>query len=204
MKNMSRSTQRSQKGVVLFVALIAMVILMMAGVGLMRSIDTSSGIVGNLGFRAASIAPVNYAIEEAVDKIYKAKTVSTSSSQPASNYFSFLQAGESKNGVPAMLQGPYGAMTASYAAAGVTAAPFVDNVSGTEVRYVIERVCNMAAVSQAEIIGHCDILPPKVPSAGTDNKVKPIPLPPIPIFRVTVRADIVNTNAVSYAQAFLR
>ena len=57
---------------------------------------------------------------------------------------------------------------------------------------------------EAEIIEHCDILPPKVPKAGTDNKYKPIPLPPIPIYRVTVRADVLNTNAVSYAQAFLR
>ena len=29
-------------------------------------------------------------------------------------------------------------------------------------------------------------------------------LPPIPVFRITARADVLNTNAVSYAQAFVR
>lgn len=196
---------REQQGVVLFVALIAMVILMLAGLALMRSIDTSSGVVGNLAFRSSSMAPVNYAIEKAVDTIYKSKTLgSPAVSDPAKHYYSFLQANESKNGVPEVLAGGYGAMTSSYNGAGFPNPPFEDAVSGAEVRWVIERVCNMAAVSQADIIGHCDILPPKVPNAGTDNKYKPIPLPPIPIYRVTVRADIPNTNAVSYAQAFLR
>jgi hypothetical protein len=68
-------------------------------------------------------------------------------------------------------------------------------------------MCNGPAVSEAEIIGHCDILPPKVPSAGTDNKCSVPPclkLPPIPVFRITARADVLNTNAVSYAQAFVK
>lgn len=196
---------RRQGGVVLFIALIAMVILMLAGLALMRSIDTSTGVVGNLAFRSSSMAPVNYAIEKAVDTIYKAKSLgSPSVSEPDKHYFSFLQNNESKNGVPQILTGGYNSMTSAYNGAGLPDPPFQDAVSGAEVRWVIERVCNMAAVSQAEIIGHCDIMPPKVPNAGTDNKYKPIPLPPIPIYRVTVRADIPNTNAVSYAQAFLR
>ena len=71
-------------------------------------------------------------------------------------------------------------MNALYTGAGFPA-PYVDTVSGTELRWVIERVCNSAAALQAEIIERCDILPPKVPKAGTDNKYKPIDLPPIPI-----------------------
>lgn len=195
---------RRQHGVVLFVALIAMVILMLAGLTLMRSIDTSSGVAGNMAFRTSSQAPVNYAIEESVDTIYKSKTLATqNASEPAKNYFAFIQANESTNGVPQVLTGDYSTMKSAYTGAGLPAA-YSDSVSGVEVRWVIERVCNMAAVTPGEIIGHCDILPPKVPSAGTDNKYKPIPLPPIPLFRVTVRADIPNTNAVTYAQTFLR
>jgi hypothetical protein len=195
---------RHQQGVALFVALIAMLILSLAGVALMRSVDTSTGVAGNVAFRQASIAPVNQAIELTIQMIFKAKTLPTQTADNAGmNYFAEIQPGESKNGVPSLLQGGYTTMSAAYTGAGLPA-PYYDAVSGTQLRWIVERVCNFPAVTQQEIIGHCDILPPKVPNAGTDNKTKPIPLPPIPIFRVTVRADVDNTNAVSFAQAFLR
>ena len=41
-----------------------MVILSLAGVALVRSVDSSTAVAGNLAFRQASIAPVNQAIEE--------------------------------------------------------------------------------------------------------------------------------------------
>jgi hypothetical protein len=73
---------------------------------------------------------------------------------------------------------------------------------------VIERVC-IPEVMDPAVAGvastqYCDLLPPKVSPAGTDNEVKRIPLPPVPHFRVTIRVDLPNTNTVSYAQAFLR
>jgi len=203
----SLARPRHQRGVVLFVALIAMLLLSLAGIALMRSVDTSVGVVGNLGFRQASIAPVNAAIEQAIQDVFKATPPVTSTADDfAHNYYSQLQPGESKAGVPALLQGDYNAMVTAYSGT-MSAMPWADTVSGTELRWVVERMCNAPAVSDAEIIGHCDILPPKVPSAGTDNKcvVKPcLTLPPIPVFRITVRADILNTNTVSFAQAFVK
>jgi hypothetical protein len=197
---------RRQRGVVLFVALIAMLLLSLAGIALVRSVETSLGVAGNLGFRHTSIAPVNQAIEQAIEDVFKTAVVDTKADDMLHNYFSQLQPGESRVGVPALLQGDYSTMKAAYAAK-VLAPEWTDPVSGTELRWVVERMCNAPAVSDKEIIGHCDILPPKVPSAGTDNKcvVEPcLTLPPIPVFRITVRADVVNTNAVSYAQAFVK
>jgi hypothetical protein len=163
----------------------------------MRSVDTGTAVVGNLAFRQASIAPVNFAIERAVDTIFKSKLIANpNADDPAHRYFASLQAGEKPNGVPAVLAGPY--PPAAYPGAfGVD----TEAVTGLEVRSVIERVCT---VPGAVGIGTCDLLPPKVSAAGTDNEVKRIPIPPIPHFRVTIRVDWPNTNAVSYAQAFLR
>jgi hypothetical protein len=195
-----------QRGVVLFVALIAMLLLSLAGIALVRSVETSLGVAGNLGFRHSSIAPVNQAIEQAIEDVFKTGAVDTKADDMAHNYFSQLQPGESRVGVPALLQGDYSTMKAAYGGT-VTSPEWSDPVSGTELRWVVERMCNAPAVSDKEIIGHCDILPPKVPSAGTDNKcvVEPcLTLPPIPVFRITVRADVINTNAVSYAQAFVK
>jgi len=204
MKPDLRSTRpaapRAQRGVVLFVALIAMVILSLAGVALLRSIDASNSVSGNVAFRQASIGPVNFAIEKAIDDIFKTAHIPQQyTDTPGYHYYASLQANEKANGVPAALAGTY-----PPAAYPVAFGYDVDPTTNFEVRSVIERVCNSAAATQAEIIEHCDILPPKVSPAGTDNKVKPIPLPPIPLFRVTVRVDIPNTNTTSYAQAFVR
>ncbi|MFO1412487.1 MAG: hypothetical protein U1F10_00940 [Burkholderiales bacterium] len=191
--------QRRQRGVVLFVALIAMVILALAGVALMRAVDTTAGVAGNLAFRNASYPAVNEAIEESVNAIYKSKTVATTlSDSAAQNYFASIQPGESAHGVPAILQGNYGTMSSTFDGAGH--AKYADAVSGVEVRWVIERICNAAGATS---VAKCDTLPPKVSKAGTDNKTG-IPLPPIPLFRITVRADIPNTNAVSFAQTFVK
>jgi type IV pilus assembly protein PilX len=192
-----------QRGVVLFIALIAMVILMLAGVALVRSVESSTSVAGNLAFRQASIAPVNQKIEEAVSKLFTkpiAPIVDKTTTDAAQGYYASLQAGEKANGVPAVLSGTYANMTTAYAAAGLPA-PYVDGVTNLEVRSVIERIC---LADGAATTANCDLMPPKVSPAGTDNEVKRIPLPPIPHFRVTVRVDIPNTNTVSYAQAFLR
>jgi hypothetical protein len=45
---------RSQRGVVLLIALIILVAMTMAGIGMMRSIDTGSVIAGNLAFKQAT------------------------------------------------------------------------------------------------------------------------------------------------------
>ena len=196
-----RRAPRSEAGVVLFVALIAMVILSLAGVALVRSVDSSTAVAGNLAFRQASIAPVNQAIEEAVDALFKTRTItSTVAPDLPNSYYSSLQAGEKPNGVPAVLAGNYATMKAAYTAAGLPA-PTVDPVSKLEIRKVIERVCN---ADGAATIATCDLLPPKVSPGGTDNEVKRIPLPPIPHFRVTVRVDLPGTNTTTYAQAFVR
>ena len=204
----STGLPQRERGVVLLVALIAMLLLSLAGIALVRSIDTTMGVAGNLGFRHASIAPVNRAIEESIQDVFKnVPKVVTIADDLAHNYFATLQPGESRAGVPALLQGDYTTMAAAYGAV-VGKAVWQEPISGTELRYIVERMCNGPAATEAEIIGHCDILPPKVPSAGTDNKcvVKDscLKLPPIPVYRITVRADILNTNAVSYAQAFVK
>jgi len=198
----STSARCHQRGVALFVALIAMVILSLAGIALVRSIDTSSSVVGNIAFRQGSIGPINEAIEVANNALFKAKTINQLADAPALGYYAELQLGEKPNGVPAVLAGDYATMSANYAGAGLPAA-VVDPKTFMEVRSIIERVCN--APGDPNIIGSCDTLPPKVSSAGTDNKTGGgIPLPAIPNFRVTVRVDLPNSNTVSHAQSFMR
>jgi hypothetical protein len=192
----SQDRRPRQDGVVLFIALIAMVILSLGGVALVRSMDAGTNVAGNLAFRQASIVAVNRAIEESVDRIYKNPVINTIADDLPHQYFATLQAGEKTDGTPARLAGNYTTVQAGY---GLTV--WSDPSSLVEVRYIIERVCN---APNAPAIANCDLLPPKVSKAGTDNEYKGIPLPPIPHYRVSVRVDLPGTNSTTVAQAFLR
>ena len=194
----ARSSRRHvQAGIVLFIALIAMVVLSLAGIALVRSVDTGAGVAGNVAFRQASIVASNHAVEDAVYKLFKSVTpIIPSADSLGNNYYASLQAAEKMDGTPAALAGAY--PPAGYP---VLMPVWTDPTSLVEVRHVIERVCTAAG---APSIATCDMLPPKVSPAGTDNEVKRIPLPQIPHYRVTVRVDLPNTNTTSIAQTFLR
>ncbi|HLA36590.1 MAG TPA: hypothetical protein VJ001_17150 [Rhodocyclaceae bacterium] len=56
---------RRQEGIVLFIALIALVALSLAGVAFMRSVDTAGLLAGNLAFNRAAIAISDAGMEEA-------------------------------------------------------------------------------------------------------------------------------------------
>ena len=192
-----------QRGVVLFVALIAMVVMSLAGVALIRSVDTTGSVAGNLAFREASVPAVNMAVEEAVQALYLTKVIAnTEIDDVAHRYYAKLQAGELPNGVPAVLGGTYKTMKAAYPF-GVTTYP----TTKAEVRAVIERICSPASpglpLTTAQKLQYCDTLPPKVSVAKTSMKKGGATLPPIPLYRVTIRVDLPGTNTASFAQAML-
>jgi len=198
-----------QHGVVLFVALIAMVVMSLAGVALIRSVDTTGSVAGNLAFREASIPAVNMAVEEAVQALYLAKPklpataiVNPEVDDKTHRYYAKLQPGELPNGVPAVLGGTYATVQKAYPF-GVTTYP----TTKAEVRAVIERICSPASpalpLTVAQKLQWCDTLPPKVSVAKTSMKKVGATLPPIPLYRLTIRVDLPGTNTASYAQVML-
>ncbi|HLB44195.1 MAG TPA: hypothetical protein VJK49_02320, partial [Candidatus Limnocylindrales bacterium] len=62
---MSRTAGRAQRGVVLFIALIVLVAMSLAGVALIRSVDTGSVIAGNIAFRQTAMHVGDNGIEAA-------------------------------------------------------------------------------------------------------------------------------------------
>jgi hypothetical protein len=59
------TVHRAQHGVVLFIALIVLVAMSLAGIALMRSVDTNVLIAGNLAFRQGATAGGDWGIEDA-------------------------------------------------------------------------------------------------------------------------------------------
>jgi type IV pilus assembly protein PilX len=202
------SPLRRQRGVVLFIALIAMVVLSLAGVALIRAVDTSGSAAGNIAFREASVTAVNLAVEQAVDWLYVSKKINPEIDVDlAHHYYGKLQPGELPNGLPAELGGTYATMKSAYK----FGAPDVYPTTNAEVRSVIERICSPAApvpggggsLTFAEKTQYCDSQPPKVSPAKTSMKLKGPTLPPIPLYRVTIRIDLPGTNTATYAQSML-
>src|SRR5438270_9020178 len=88
----------SQHGIVLIIALIVMVALSFAGVALVRSVETTTAVVGNLAFRQAAVSPANLAVEEAAAALFlnASKTgvigiPDKEADTPAENYYARVQ-----------------------------------------------------------------------------------------------------------------
>ena len=65
MKTPARPVPRRERGAILFIALIVLVAMSLAGIALMRSVDTNVLIAGNLAFRQSATAGGDWGIEAA-------------------------------------------------------------------------------------------------------------------------------------------
>ena len=185
-----------QRGIVVFVALIAVVMLSLAAVALMRSVHTSTLVVGNLAFRSAAMSMSTAAVEKAVfDMFPPTATIADLRNHDLNrNYYATLQPGENALGVPAALQS-IGAYPGSFVV--------LTDTSGNQARFVIERMCLAAALGLPANGTLCEMIPPKQSIAGQGDEIEDIGLPRVPFYRMTVRIDGPN-NSVTFAQAMLR
>lgn len=91
MKSLRFKSASRQQGVVLFIALIALVAMSLAAIALVRSVDTSTLVAGNLGFKQSVVISGDYGVEEARAWLVANKG-SLSSDQVAAGYYSSRQA----------------------------------------------------------------------------------------------------------------
>jgi type IV pilus assembly protein PilX len=182
--------RQRQQGVVMLVALIVLVAMALAALSLIRSVDTTTAVVGNLGFRQASILPANVAVEEAVAALFEKNTIADKTvDKKSENYYATKQVGEDTRGVPKDLQ------TRGSFPLDKTIKPDTDNT----VAYVIERMCEKNQIADAT---HCDMMPPKL-GAGTTVGDASFTLPTIPFYRLTIRVEGPR-NTTSFVQVMLR
>ena len=181
----------SQPGIALIMALVVLAMMSLAAAALMRAVDTTTAVSGNLAFREASIAPADAAIEEAIAALSDANVIADRERDlPAQNYRASRQPGEDARGVPWVLQQP-----ARYPAE----ARVLDTGDGNTLRYVIERVCLRSGPPTA---ANCALVRP-YPLAVNGVAGPEAALPPVPFFRITVRVDGPQ-NTVSLVQATVR
>jgi len=85
-----RAPARRQRGVVLLIALIVLVAMTLAGIGMMRSLDTGTLVAGNIGFRQSAVATADSGVEAARLWLITNRFI-LDSDQPANGYYSTRQ-----------------------------------------------------------------------------------------------------------------
>ena len=195
----------TQRGVVLFVALIALVVMSLAAVALIRSVDTATVISGNLAFRQAATTSSDRGLDDptggAINWLTTTDTANSAKDPTTDATHTFnitsASAGYYSNADPALDLALDSTWTGGSAA-------LSDDGSGYTVRYLIQRMCTLSnqllsetncLLSDADTdTGSKRVL--DATAAGAKKPGKP------PLYRVTIRTAGPR-NTFSYVQAFV-
>ena len=185
---LSNLKTNKQQGVVLFFALIALVVMSLAAVALIRSVDTNSLIAGNLSFKQSSMLSADTGVETAVTWV--------------TNNAGLLEADSTANGYYATSDVPaHPDAKALVDASGVAGIIVNPDSQGNTITYVIQRMCKSIGPSKPE---DCLFGPLTEPAdnKGVNKEVYPTGKAASLIYRVTAKV-VGPKNTVSYIQTFV-
>lgn len=193
-----------QQGIVLFVALLVMVALSIAGVALMRSTDAATAVTGNLVLKQAASLAVDRGIERAIHAVWEAaSTLDRTQHVPAQNFFACIRgtaggcmpANSVVPKIPDLLLSANGCSDA-----GLASGLIANDDAGNRSCYVIERMCLAAG---PVIRSNCNLATGALGAdPGTEHYIGLI-RPGDAFYRVTVRVEGPR-DTVTYAQAVLK
>jgi Tfp pilus assembly protein PilX len=206
-----RKRPARQKGVVLFIALIALVAMTLAGLGLVRSVETSTTIAGNLAFKQGATLAGDAGIEAAISWLEPVNGAATTyKDQPDAGYYATSQTsldrtGRSNDPARALVDWDYNDCHNLHYSACIRPGPVVA-VGDNTVSYVIHRLCqtegdpnvagNSCVTYQAGDAGS-----PKRGELkyGDDKRFEPLPGP---YYRITSRIKGPR-NTVSFVETLV-
>jgi type IV pilus assembly protein PilX len=202
-----RASRRSQSGVILFIALIVLVAMTLAGIALMRSVDTNVLVAGNLAFRQGATLAGDWGIEEARTWLNTNTGNNLYTSQPGitngTSYYANFQSGVDLLGVGSASD------DFNWTGTGSPARNLGTDSAGNEIRYIIHRLCqfdgdpNSAAANCVKFSGGGGST---AASTGTKGVVAygtaALPGVSAVYYRVTVRVSGPR-NTLSFVQAVL-
>lgn len=199
-QNKISSFGMKQRGVVLFFALIALVVMSLAAVALIRSVDTSTLIAGNLASKQSATSSADSGIETAVNWMTAvADPTNFDSNNVASGYYA-TQAADPKT----LVWDATDSLPATSTATGADAIVAGLDATGNTIRYVIQRMCRTTGVPAAV---NCLFGPPpaSTSSQAIRNETEAggnVSVSQSPVYRITARVVGVK-NTVSFVQAFV-
>lgn len=176
-------SHRAHRGVIMIITLIALVVLMIGGVALVRSFDTSMLLSGNLAFKRDLTNQGERGMAQAITLLSTgalANEAARSAHAPGSNYSASVLLSDAR-GVPNVLMDPL-----AFTAAGLAGADITDAGSGVTIRYVIDRQCNaVGTFNSATCI--VKVRPPD--GSGSAHQSERPPGESRPVYRISVRVS---------------
>jgi type IV pilus assembly protein PilX len=145
-----------ERGVVLFVALIVLVAMSLAAVGMMRAVDTNTLVAGNIAFRQSALAAAERAFEIA---LAQTKVMADNGGQNTNN---------SANGYFALSQNPYSLRDLPWANAKDLG---IDSETGNRVVVLISRLSDGSGNNQNVVGEHNDADGDSVANPGSGYRV---------------------------------
>jgi Tfp pilus assembly protein PilX len=144
--NLATCPVRSQRGVVLFIALIVLVAMTLAGIALIRGVDSANLIAGNLAFKQVATLAGDWGVEQARTWLNAQAPATLDADQPAVSggpgYWANMQSGVDFTGTdPAKPDYPWLPSLPS------SAVDLGSDGNGNQVQYVIHRLCVAAGPS---------------------------------------------------------
>lgn len=184
-KNLLKPLIFFQKGVVLFVALIALVVLSLAAVALIRSVDTNTIIAGNLSFKQSSLLSADRGAEAAIKWLSTQTNDDLADDILANGYYA------------TMLEDAKDLVDAS----GVSGTIANPDVSGNSITYVIQRLCRTLGLpTPDQLVNSCSTGPSEnkndLSEMGQESQTQSGM-----VYRITVKV-IGPRNTVTYIQTF--
>jgi Tfp pilus assembly protein PilX len=166
-----------QRGVVLFIALIVLVAMTLAGIAIMRSVDTTNAVAGNMAFKESTLASADNGIAQAFTWLTTTENNAATSAQlendvPSQGYYAVVS-------YPSDWTDP--SVWASALSLG-------SDTAGNTVDYIIQRMCTSAGLYSSV---PCAQTPRFGGEAGNSQGVGGMQAnsPPIVYYRVTVRVQ---------------
>jgi type IV pilus assembly protein PilX len=205
------SRARRQSGVVMLVALIVLVVMTLAGIALIRSMDTTNLIAGNMAFKQSAVHGADAGVEAAINVLttnsalggldqnipaigYVASTLDDAGYKTyalGADIWGFLSAGGVCN-LPII------------GGANCSAAPVPDPVTGNAISFVMQRLCNTPG-SRTNAAVDCAVTPSGTVAVGGNlgSGDQGLTLPSSEVYyRITVKV-VGPRNATSYVQAIV-
>ena len=140
---MMYTTPNAQRGVVMFLALIFLVAMTLAGIALVRSVDTGNIIAGNVAFKKSALMSSDRGIQIAYQWL-SANQSSLNSDSPGNGYFSSLPA---NGGSPGSTVDAWNDRNWVAESAWSRAITLAADGAGNTTQYVIQRMCKVAGTA---------------------------------------------------------
>lgn len=129
-----------QQGMVLMAVLVVLVVTLLAGMGVMRTVQTGNAVAGNFSFRQVGLAASDRAISDAMSDVSNRIIGGGGNTAEANRYLAAIEPGVDGLGVPAVID--WTAVRCNDEKGALVPNCTVDN-GGYRVQYVVERRCSM-------------------------------------------------------------